>query len=77
MKAKVVSEDMGAQKMVPKHDLFRNISLHIQKLNYEKNIYELEKHVRKEALNLNLLPKLRPVKITPLASFFNDLIKSP
>jgi hypothetical protein len=77
MKVKVVLEDVGAQKMVPKHDLFRNISLHIRKLKYEKNIYELEKHVGKETLSLNLSPKLRLAKITPLASFLNHFIKSP
>jgi hypothetical protein len=76
MKVKVVLEDVGALKMVPKHKLFINIPLHIQKLNYEKNIYELEKHVGEEALSLNLSPKLGPAKRTPLASFFNRLLRS-
>jgi hypothetical protein len=31
--------------MVPKHTLLKNIFLHLQKLNYKKNIYELEDHV--------------------------------
>jgi len=44
--------------MVPKHELLKNIPVHIQKLNYGKNIYELKEHVREEALSLNLSPKL-------------------
>jgi hypothetical protein len=42
--------------------LFKNILLHIQGLNCEKNVYELEDHVRQEALSSNLLLKLRPIK---------------
>jgi hypothetical protein len=41
MRAKVVSDDLGARKMVPKHELLKNIPLHIQKLNYEKTFMSL------------------------------------
>jgi hypothetical protein len=76
MRAKVVTEDVGAQKMVRKHKLFKNIPLHIEKLNYKKNIYELEKHVGEEALSLNLLPKLGATKKIPLVSLLNYLLES-
>ncbi len=33
------------KKMVPKHILFKSIILHVQGLNYEKGIDELEDHV--------------------------------
>ncbi len=46
------------RKMVPKHELFESISLHIQELNYGENVYEQEDHVEENAFTLNLLPKL-------------------
>jgi len=48
--------------MVPKCELHDNILVHVQKLNYEKDVYELKDHVGKEVMNLNLLPKLGHVK---------------
>ncbi len=50
------------EKMVPKCELHDNILLHIQKLNYGEDVYELKDHVGKEAMNLNLLPKLGHAK---------------
>ncbi len=43
---------------MPKHELFENIPLYIQKLNCKENIYELEDHVGEKALSSNYLPKL-------------------
>jgi hypothetical protein len=62
--------------MVPKHKLFKNIPLHVQKLNCEEDVYELKDHVGEKALNLNLLPELRLVKRTFLASFPSRLFES-
>jgi len=64
VKVEVVSKDVGA-----KENGAKNIPLHIQKLNYEKSVYELEDHVGEMALSLNLLLKLGPAKRTILASF--------
>ncbi len=50
--------------------------MHVQELNYEKNVYELKDHVGEKALNLNLLPKLVFTKKTPCASFPNYLLKN-
>jgi hypothetical protein len=47
--------------MLPGHKLFESIPLHVQKLNCEKGVYELEDHIGEEALNSNLLPKLELV----------------
>jgi hypothetical protein len=62
--------------MVLKHELLENIILHIQELNYKKNIYELEYHVGKEALNSNLPPNFGPTKKIHLVGFFNCLLKN-
>jgi hypothetical protein len=48
--------------MVLEHELHESIPMHVQWLNYEENIYELEDHVKEKALNTNLLPKLKFVK---------------
>jgi hypothetical protein len=48
--------------MVLEHKLLKIFPLHVQGLNYGKCIYELEDHVEEEALNSNLLSKLRPIK---------------
>ncbi len=64
------------EKMVPKHELHKNIPLHVQKLNYAKGVYELKDHVSKEAMNLNLLAKLGHVKIIFLVSFLNCLLEN-
>jgi hypothetical protein len=56
--------------MVPKCELFKNIPLHVQKLNYGKNICGLEDHVGEEGLSLNWPLKLGPTKKIPFASFF-------
>jgi hypothetical protein len=61
---------------VPKCELFENIPLHVQKINYKKGVYELEDHVGEEAQNSNLLPKLGPVKSIFLISFPDRLLKS-
>jgi hypothetical protein len=58
--------------MVPKCELFENIPLHFKELNYKNIIYKLEDHVGEKALNLNLLPKLKPAKRTPY--MFSQLI---
>jgi hypothetical protein len=50
------------EKMVPKHELLENVSPHVQELNYRKNFYELEDHVREEALSLDLPLKFGPIK---------------
>jgi hypothetical protein len=75
MKVKVVSEDVGAQKMVPKHKLFKNIPLHIQKLNYRKNIYELEEHVGEEAYELELVAKTWACKKNSFCKFFQSFTR--
>ncbi len=62
--------------MVPKHELFESIPLHVQKLNCEKCTYELKDHVGEEALSSNLPPKLGFAKITFLASFFSRLLEN-
>jgi hypothetical protein len=48
--------------MVPKCIMLEIIFLHVQGLNCWKGVYELEDHVGQEALNLNLLLKLGPIK---------------
>jgi hypothetical protein len=55
--------------MVPKRKLFESILLHVQKLNCEVSIYELENHVGEKTLNLHLPPKLGLAKRTPLVGF--------
>jgi hypothetical protein len=50
--------------------------LHIEKLNYEKGIYEMGDHVGEKALNLNLPPKLRLAKKNPPTIFPNRLLKN-
>jgi hypothetical protein len=62
--------------MVPKPILFKNILLHIQGLNCEKCVYELEDHVGQEAFNLNWLLKLGLVKKIPLVGFPDCLLKN-
>jgi len=62
--------------MVPKHILLENIFLHFQGLNCRKGIYELEDHVGQEALNSNLLLKLKPIKKIPPTSFPNRLLEN-
>ncbi len=64
------------KKMVLEHELLESIILHIQELNYKKNIYELKYHVGEEASNSNLPPKFGPTKRIPLIGFFNCLLKS-
>jgi hypothetical protein len=62
--------------MVPKRELPESVPLHVQGLNYEANVNELEDHVGEKGLNLNLPTKLRPTNKTPFASFPNHLLKS-
>jgi hypothetical protein len=62
--------------MMLEHELLESILLHIQELNYKKDIYELENHVGEKTLNSNLPLKLGPAKQIPLASFLNCLLKS-
>jgi hypothetical protein len=50
--------------------------LHIQKLDYEKGVYELGAHVGEEALNPNLLPKLGLAKKLVLESFPNHMLEN-
>jgi hypothetical protein len=49
MKAKMVSKDVGAGENVAKHELLQISPPHVQELNYEKTIYEMENHVGEEA----------------------------
>jgi len=60
---------------VPKCELFENIPLHVQELNYNEGVYDLEDHDGEEALNSNLLPKLELTKKT-LTSFLSHLLKN-
>jgi hypothetical protein len=53
-----------------KHELFENIPLHVQKLNYKYNVYELGDHIKEEALNSNLIPKLGEGKKNFSCKFF-------
>jgi hypothetical protein len=62
------------REMVPKCKLLKSISLHVQNLNYRKNVYELNDHVGEEALSLSLLLKLKLAKRTPPTSFHNCLL---
>jgi len=62
--------------MVPRHEFLKNIPLHVQELNYEKNVYELGDCVGEEALNLNLPPKLGFKKKTHLSCFPNHLLEN-
>jgi hypothetical protein len=64
------------KKMVPKHELFKSVALHIQALNYEKDLYELKDHVAEEALSSNLPLKLGPIKRIIHAFFFYHLLKN-
>jgi hypothetical protein len=56
--------------------LLKNIPLHIQGLNYREGVYELKDHVGQEALNSNLLLKLRPIKRIIPTCFPNHLLES-
>jgi hypothetical protein len=61
--------------MVPKCELFENIFVHVQELNYKEIVYEFENHDEEEALSSNLLPKLKPTKRTPI-NFINHLLEN-
>jgi hypothetical protein len=50
--------------------------MHVQKLDYEKRVYELKDHVKQKALNSNLSVKLRLAKKTLPASLSNILLKN-
>jgi hypothetical protein len=39
--------------MVSECEMFKNIPLHVKKLNCTKNVYKLEDHVGEEALTSN------------------------
>jgi hypothetical protein len=62
--------------MVPNRKLLENIPLHVQKLNYRKDIYELKCHVGEKVLHSSLPPKLGPIKKINLVSFLNCLLKN-
>ncbi len=61
--------------MVPKCELYENIPLHIQRLNYGEGVHELNDCVGGETLSSNLPLELGPIKKIPLASFSNCLLK--
>jgi len=63
-------------KMMPKCELLNNTSLHVQKLNYRKGIYELDDHVGEKTLSLDLLLKFRLAKKPHPTSFSNCLLES-
>jgi hypothetical protein len=52
---------------MPNCKLLESIPMHVQKLNYKENIYELDDHVGEVAPNPNLLPKLGPTKKLPIS----------
>jgi hypothetical protein len=62
--------------MVQEHEMLENVSLHVQKINYEEDLYELEDCVGEEALNLNLPLKLGLVKRIIPTLFFSHLLKN-
>ncbi len=64
------------EKMVPKRDLPKNIHLHSQGLNYEKNVCELEDHVGEKGWSLNWSTKFRPIKKTLFTSYPNRLLEN-
>jgi hypothetical protein len=76
MKVKVVLEDVGVRKNGAKCELFENIPLHVQKLNYKKNVYELKDQFGEKAQNLNLLPKLGTVRRIIPIGFLDYLLES-
>jgi hypothetical protein len=71
-----VLEDVGAKKFDLIMQIAREYSLARLKLNYRKGIYELEDHVGEEALNLNLLPKVKLVTKIPFTSFPSCLVEN-
>ncbi len=62
--------------MVPSHELFQNILLHILRLNCDESVYELRDHVGEEALNSNLRPKLGLAKKILFVSFPKHLLEN-
>jgi hypothetical protein len=52
------------------------IPLHDPKLNYKEGVYELGDHVGEEALNLDLLPKLKLIIFFPPIGFPSCLIEN-
>jgi hypothetical protein len=63
------------EKIVLERMLLDNILLHVQGLNCEKCVYELEDNVEQKALNLNLMSKLRLTKKILLVGFLNYLLE--
>jgi hypothetical protein len=61
---------------MPKCKLFKNIPLHVQELNYERSIYELEDHVGENALSSDWPPKHGPTTKKIPTSFYSCLLKS-
>jgi hypothetical protein len=64
------------ETMVPKHELFESIPLHVQGLNYGEGVYELEDRVGEKTLSLNLTLELGLIKKIPLVSFPNRVLKN-
>jgi hypothetical protein len=64
------------EKVVPNHELPKNISLQAQGLNSETCAYELEDHVGEKKLNSNSPTKFKLAKKTFLASFPSCLLKN-
>ncbi len=62
--------------MVLKLEMHENNPLHIQELNYGKNVYELEDLVGEELLSLNMSPKLGLVEKIPFTSFPSHMLGS-
>jgi hypothetical protein len=60
---------------VPKCESLKSSPLHVQELNYNEGVYDLEDHDGEEALSSNLLPKLEPTKKT-LTSFLSHLLEN-
>jgi hypothetical protein len=55
--------------MVLECEFLKTIPLHVQKLNYKKNVYELEAHVGEKELRSNLSSKLKPIRRNYYVSF--------
>ncbi len=58
MIVEATSKAVGARDNGAKAQVAQKYTLHIQELNCEKSIYELDDHIREMALNLDLLLKL-------------------
>ncbi len=59
-----------------KCELFKSIPLHVQKLNYKENVYELDDHVGEEALKSGLLLKFGFILQVFLVTYYKVMLES-